>query len=108
MTVFKTSQKCFVLLQISILRVCEKISENKLYQKLEKVGGRNQQFMANSPEEAGRNFADLIPHHDELYALNSNISFDGILDVCIENTLTKTVSISKKKIFFFVFQHCFI
>ncbi|VDD96598.1 unnamed protein product [Enterobius vermicularis] len=65
---------------ISPTRVCEKISENKLYQKLEKVGGRNQQFMANSPEEAGRNFADLIPHHDELYALNSNISFDGILD----------------------------
>lgn len=39
---------------------CMKLTERQKYARLERVGGRNQQFMANSPEEAGRNFARLV------------------------------------------------
>lgn len=39
---------------------CEKFSEKQKYEKLESAGGRNQQFMANTPEEASKNFPPLI------------------------------------------------
>uniref|UniRef100_A0A915E625 Spaetzle domain-containing protein n=1 Tax=Ditylenchus dipsaci TaxID=166011 RepID=A0A915E625_9BILA len=39
---------------------CEKLTDEQKYSRLESVGGRNQQFMANSPEEAGRNFPRLV------------------------------------------------
>uniref|UniRef100_A0A914BVX3 Uncharacterized protein n=1 Tax=Acrobeloides nanus TaxID=290746 RepID=A0A914BVX3_9BILA len=40
---------------------CENLSEKQKYTKLESIGGRNQQFMANTPEEAGKNFVNLLP-----------------------------------------------
>uniref|UniRef100_A0AC34FFC3 Uncharacterized protein n=1 Tax=Panagrolaimus sp. ES5 TaxID=591445 RepID=A0AC34FFC3_9BILA len=40
---------------------CERLSEKQKYAKLESIGGRNQQFMANTPEEASKNFPHLIP-----------------------------------------------
>uniref|UniRef100_A0A914HH27 Uncharacterized protein n=1 Tax=Globodera rostochiensis TaxID=31243 RepID=A0A914HH27_GLORO len=42
-------------------RKCERLSEPQKYAKLERVGGRNQIFLAASPREAGRNFPTLMP-----------------------------------------------
>ncbi|MFH4976629.1 hypothetical protein AB6A40_003338 [Gnathostoma spinigerum] len=42
-------------------RDCEQFSDEQLYKKLERIGARNQQFMANTPEEAGKYFKDMIP-----------------------------------------------
>uniref|UniRef100_A0A914WB27 Uncharacterized protein n=1 Tax=Plectus sambesii TaxID=2011161 RepID=A0A914WB27_9BILA len=46
---------------------CHQLTTDELNQKLEKVGGRNQRFMANSPEEAGRNFPGLLPDPEEIH-----------------------------------------
>ena len=43
---------------------CEKLTEKQKYAKLENIGGRNQQFMANTPEEASLNFPHLLPKHE--------------------------------------------
>uniref|UniRef100_A0A914Z3B4 Uncharacterized protein n=1 Tax=Panagrolaimus superbus TaxID=310955 RepID=A0A914Z3B4_9BILA len=48
-------------LPISTTPKCERLSEKQKYAKLESIGGRNQQFMANTPEEASKNFPHLIP-----------------------------------------------
>uniref|UniRef100_A0A914QN62 Uncharacterized protein n=1 Tax=Panagrolaimus davidi TaxID=227884 RepID=A0A914QN62_9BILA len=48
-------------LPISTTPKCEKLTEKQKYAKLESIGGRNQQFMANTPEEASKNFPHLIP-----------------------------------------------
>ncbi|KAI1719682.1 hypothetical protein Ddc_08903 [Ditylenchus destructor] len=53
---------------------CEKLTSDQKYAKLESVGGRNQQFMANSPEEAGRNFPRLIDTSDTFS--QRNVAFD--------------------------------
>jgi hypothetical protein len=63
---------------------CEKLSTDQLYEKLERVGGRNQRFMANTPDEAGRNFVGLLPNpqyiHDAV-AQPNDFSTDSISHV---------------------------
>ncbi len=44
---------------------CEKLTIEQLYRKLERVGGRNQRFMAADPDEAGRNFVGLFRDAEE-------------------------------------------
>uniref|UniRef100_A0A0N5AEE9 CTCK domain-containing protein n=1 Tax=Syphacia muris TaxID=451379 RepID=A0A0N5AEE9_9BILA len=58
------------------LRSCKKYTECELYQKLEEIGARNQQFMANSPEEAAKNFATLIDtyEHQQISSLFYDVS----------------------------------
>uniref|UniRef100_A0AC34Q3U9 Uncharacterized protein n=1 Tax=Panagrolaimus sp. JU765 TaxID=591449 RepID=A0AC34Q3U9_9BILA len=50
---------------------CEQFTEKQKYEKLERVGGRNQQFMANSPEEASKNFPLLVGGHETKPKANS-------------------------------------
>ena len=47
------------------------------------MGGRNQRFMANTPEEAGKNFADFIPRHDEFYGTDPDVFSDALAVVII-------------------------
>uniref|UniRef100_A0A1I8C214 Uncharacterized protein n=1 Tax=Meloidogyne hapla TaxID=6305 RepID=A0A1I8C214_MELHA len=41
---------------------CKRLSEAQKYDRLEAIGGRNQQFTANSPTEAAKNFPSLLPN----------------------------------------------
>lgn len=57
----------------SLLNDCKKLTNEEKYERLEQVGGRNQQFMANSPIgkcfylnkflEASRNFAQILSNN---------------------------------------------
>ncbi|CAD5226257.1 unnamed protein product [Bursaphelenchus okinawaensis] len=44
---------------------CQKYTEAQKYLMLERIGGRNQQFMANSADEASRNFPKLISFQED-------------------------------------------
>lgn len=46
-------------------RKCERLTEQQKYIRLQSVGGLNQQYMANSPLEASRNFPRLLPIYDD-------------------------------------------
>uniref|UniRef100_A0A1I7SIY6 Uncharacterized protein n=1 Tax=Bursaphelenchus xylophilus TaxID=6326 RepID=A0A1I7SIY6_BURXY len=46
-------------------RNAKKFTEQEKYIMLERIGGRNQQFMANSADEASRNFPKLLPSHND-------------------------------------------
>lgn len=44
---------------------CERLTEQQKYVRLQSVGGLNQQYMANSPLEAAKNFAPLLTTFDD-------------------------------------------
>ncbi|KAL3083046.1 hypothetical protein niasHS_010848 [Heterodera schachtii] len=50
---------------------CDRLSETQKYAKLERVGGRNQIFLAASPREAGRNFPALMPKKGDRWGGNA-------------------------------------
>ncbi|KAI6189607.1 hypothetical protein M3Y97_00026900 [Aphelenchoides bicaudatus] len=56
-------------------RRCERLTEQQKYIRLQSVGGLNQQYMANSPVEAARNFPRLLPSfEDASNSMNSMFS----------------------------------
>lgn len=77
---------------------CVKLTERQKYAKLERVGGRNQQFMANSPEEAGRNFARLVADAADEHEfaerqqfsddIETNVGFVGRISTVVHVTLS--------------------
>lgn len=58
---------------------CRKFGINELQKRLEKIGGLNQAFMANTPEEAGLHYgyndhSNSNPYINQLYAEAIDVS----------------------------------
>ncbi|CAB3397180.1 unnamed protein product [Caenorhabditis bovis] len=60
-TTLKTKKPRLRKIKPSKLSSCQKYSEEQKYKMLEEAGGRNQMFMADSIDEAAKNFAETYP-----------------------------------------------
>lgn len=59
---------------------CRQYDDDQLYDKLEQVGALNQRYMANSPEDAGRNFAHSYDAPPNTVDSMPVTAFDDALD----------------------------
>ncbi|CAG9537611.1 unnamed protein product [Cercopithifilaria johnstoni] len=84
------------------MKRCTQYSEKYLYQLLERSGMLNQWFMANNPEEAGRNFARSyknlfktkfdyfdLPQHDNLRSNVDDIDISFLCNDLCQNIIWK-------------------
>lgn len=77
--------------QLPYRQKCERLTEQQKYLKLQNIGGLNQQYMANTPVEASRNFPRLLPTYDDpptsLFsdgAMFSDVSDADVSLICVK------------------------